>query len=237
VFRRQPDRKGKDVARGDGLTWSVELVRSLLPSPSRGDAAQSRGRIPHRDYDIEVSGIGVAVHKFESQRLLWGWIQPSPEFRLPCVVVISLGSEDEVASERERLLDSLARGTDSSQASVAEEIVPVGFTVLNGRYSVVDGSEVTHAVVEFHLTLQECHWKPILEALQLLSQTGSRVPTVSIRVRYPHMLSAESISKSPCDSHYAVDRFWIESASSLGDRLKAHPTFNQDAQSGSLWQR
>jgi hypothetical protein len=52
--------------------WTKNLLLKVVPAPDMCPPEAGRRDTPSNDLEIHLSGYGVSINKFETQRILWG---------------------------------------------------------------------------------------------------------------------------------------------------------------------
>lgn len=231
--------------------WTEEMITTMLGRRVSTRDERSR-QSAHVDRVIDLCGFGQALNKFETQRLLWGWVTPSygPGVIAPAYVRVDIveslanaqfcDEERDVAlSEPDEMLDMVTHaGTRRAPDRPREQ---VGYALLHSQ----GGDHVSAKTYEerkvgsipffdVRLTLTPEEWAPVRECIEMAQWRGGRGPTFTVRMELPHDLDMDAIRGEPWSRSFKVTRYWIESVVAMNDNLGDHPLFRSAISSGGI---
>lgn len=215
-------------------------------TPTRDERSRAAA---HVDRVIHLLGFGQSLNKFETQRMLWGWVTPSygTGVIVPAYVRIELFDSETQASYRDddgRTLpepDGVADWIAREEPSRSEERNrhQVGHAILHGEGGGYEGTPAERQkgmtpFLDVRMQLTRREWSPVRECLEISRWRDGRGPTLSVRIELPDDLDREALLLEPWGYTFAITRYWMESVAVLGAGLDAHPLFKSSIASGGI---
>lgn len=237
--------------------WTLEMLEAAIGKAALGSEPAKSRDYPVKDHTIYLTGFGMAVNKFEVQRMIWGWIDLGIDratfkrLLVPAYVQIKLAANEEDAAYQYPLdADAVRqlgsgrgeshRGYESAIPSADQPRHVIGLIMFDAREGDTPNARGTEGqrgllpVFDISLTLTMREWKPVRECIEVGQWRDGRKLAMDIRAEFPESIDIAQLAQKPWGRSFPIVRFWIEAVAALGAGLDLHPIFKSDTESGSI---